>query len=311
MTTRQVIFVRGGKTSDIVVWRFFHFHPVTAVNVGIVKLVYFDYPEGKMKIWNSWTPKQGKAPTARPDMETDIAPAIHIRFADGSIDTSEKRPSALGVYDFIKKQAAGSVASLQIFSHGDYDGPIIWADSFENVDKSNFTLDRDPYDTEFRRRDFFGKNPLGGTEGTKFANAFAPGALVKIWGCTEDEKYRRLIRNYNNLSSNKENDAKRLVILENYLDILDVTYALLMARLLKQTVWAAPIGWGTNPWGDQPYKGSFPPNLTRELWWRVPAFVSSYRRFYTNLLGAKLDATHYVGFNQSWFISSRAKLKTP
>lgn len=296
----HVIFVRGGKTPDKLVWRNFHFDPSRDRQVGTVKLSYFDYPNKKLKIWNRWVPKHGKAPEGTPDSEEEIEPQIEVRLSDGSIDRGTKLPSCLAVYEYVKKQPASSVVSFQIFSHGDYDGPILWAHSFENVDKDDLTLPRDDHDTEFRRRDFHGGNPLSGAGGLFFADAFKSPALVKIWGCNEDSKYRVLLRSF--LHTPKNRQEKRRTILESYLEILDRTFALDFGRLLHQPVWAAPVGWGTTPWGNEPYKGNFPPDLDKELWWRVPStFTRSYRELYTDVLRAPLDITRYVGFEAGWY----------
>ena len=308
MVDNQVIFVRGGKTQPMNVWRYFHFHPSRDVSIKSVKLVYFDFVDGTIKIWNKWSPNRGRAPQSPPDQTNEIKPKINIRFSDGSIDTGPKLPSVLSLYDYVKKQPKDSIWSFHIFSHGYYDGPIIWADSYELNNNPNLTLPRDAHDSEFRRRDFFGHNPLAGAEGKKFARAFAPGAFVKIWGCNEDSTFRVALIRY----LKEKNTVRQNTILEGYLDAIQNTYALSLSRLLNEHVWAAPVGWGTNPYSDTlKYKGKFPPNLRRELWWRIPAFTPKFRRFYKRILNAQLDATHYIGYHQTWYQRSRNSLSSP
>lgn len=314
MTEKLVVFLRGGRTQEINMWRFYHFDPRREVNIGVIKLVYFDYPAGKIKTWNKWVPERGKAPKKPPDKVDDIEPKVNIRFDDGSIDTDESLPSVLGFYDFLKKQPNQTILSIQIFSHGDYDGPIIWNHSFENVDKDDFSLDRDPHDSEFRRRDFFGKNPLAGGEGAKVGRALATNAFIKIWGCTEDSKYRVMLRKYINTKQDDEGKIKRKQILENYVDVVEKSFALLLAQTLRTTVWSAPVGWGSNPYARRnenfKYTGKFPPNLQNELWWRIPALTREYRQFFTGTLRAPLDSTLYLGYKNSWFQAIKASLRS-
>ena len=316
---KQIIFVRGKNTQDKFVWRYFHLHPTkvdqfahfyyeSGYKSGVFKLIYFDYPTGKVKIWNKWVPKRGKPPTAQPDRVEDINPQIHIRSSEGTIDKSQKYPSILGLYDFIQAQPHHSIVSLQIFSHGYYGGPVIWNDSYEDSQLTQLTDDRDVHDTEFRLRDFFGKNPLAGKKGVKFAKAFCPGALVKIWGCFAEQNYIMLIWRWHKLSNTPKNNEKRAELLDLYLFGVEFSYAFLLSRLLKQTVWGVAVGWGSNPFGkDQsyPYLANFPPKLDREMWWSVHTFTGKYRRFYTDVLKASIDATNYVGYNNKWFTQAQ------
>lgn len=309
MATEHVVFVRGGKTHESLPWMFFHFHPTQGVLPSAVKLSFFDYPNKKLQVWNNWRPKRSRAAPTSPNHEEELRHQVHVRQSDMTLDTSEKLPSVLALYEYIKKQPKGSIASLQVFSHGDYDGPILWNHSFENSDKNDLSKPRDAHDTEFRRRDFFGGNPLAGGEGRKFAEAFSPGnALVKIWGCTEDVKYRLLLRKMLRQRNDTAGKIRQIDMLDDYLDILDVIYALNLSRLLKVPVWSAPVGWGSNPWGELKYRGRFPPNIKTERWWVIPAFVSKYRQIYRSRLGAPLDATRFVGYSNGWMSTARSSL---
>jgi hypothetical protein len=295
------------------VWRFFHFDPIRDVKLGSVKLVYFDYPTGKIKTWNKWIPKRGHAPKQAPDKVEDISPKIHIRLYDGSVDNSELLPSVLGFYDYIKRQPKRSIVSTQIFSHGYYDGPIIWNPSYENVDESDFSQDRDPHDSEFRRRDFFGRNPLAGLEGVRFAQALSTNAFIKIWGCNKNDDYKTLIDTILKAKQDASGRIESRTSLENYINTLKATFALLLSQTIKQTVWAAPVGWSTRSYNINresfKYAGQFPPNLRTELWWRVPTLTLKYRRFFTSTLGARLDSTCYLGYKNGWFQTIRANLR--
>lgn len=299
MPEQQVIFVRAAKTPPETVWRFFHFHPFKDIK-PIVKLVYFDFTAGTISTWRIWKPEHGHAPRKKPDKVTEITPKIQIRFDDGKIDKGPPRASVLGLYDYIKNQPSKSVLSLQIFSHGDYQGPITWAESFEEEKiRDNIKADRDPHDSEFRLRDFYGENPLAGKEGKRFANAFVPTPFVKLWGCNADRRYRILLNRY----IDEKDAVKKKIHMKTYLEMLDSTYSILLSRLLNNYVWAAPLGWGSNPYSSQlKYVGTFPPNLRTQHWWRIPAFAKKYRRVFRQDLHALVDATHYVGHHGRWYL---------
>lgn len=295
-TRKQVLFLRGGRTPPARPWQYFHFAPRHDLSLGTVRLVYFDYPGGKLKIWHEWTQKRAlREPTWKPDEEKDLEPVVQTYYWDKETQTlqkGEEHPSVLAFYDYVKAQPRESIRSLQVFSHGFVEGPIIWNNSFDR-DPGNQA--RDPQDTEFRLKDFEEGNPLSGEEGEKFARAFHPEAFVKLWGCDTERFTRTIIDRYYETT----NDLQK-AYLKDYLAAISYTYSMKLAQLLRLTVWASPTGWGTSAAADLPYKKKFPPDLDKELWWRVDFFNSSHRHFYTEVLRADLDATYYAGYNDSW-----------
>jgi hypothetical protein len=315
---KQVVFVQGGKKKEEAFpWMFFHFDPFTDVDPGTVDLVYFDYPAGKLKTWKNWNKKRGKAPAAAPDSEVELLPKVKLRLEDGTLDTGPDKPSVLAFYDFMQNQPKGSIVSLQIFSHGWMGGPIIW-DTFEfgpagEDISADDTLDRDAHDTDFRIRDFFGKNPLAGAGGRKFAEAFAPDALIKLWGCVAPEGIRSMVRNFVKAPKGSAGDATRKAHLKDYLDAVSASFAHIMARELKLSVWAAPLGWGSDPGTNIPtnrgnlkvrYSKTFPPDLKKDQWWRVSWFFRNQDRgasFYLDTLKARVDKVDFVEYKQAWF----------
>jgi hypothetical protein len=326
--TKKVVFVQGGKLDEQAFpWMFFHFDPDTDVDPGPVELVFFDFPDGKRKTWKSWTMKRGTAAPPNPDSEDVLSPMVQIHQADGKLGPT--RPSVLAFYDWVKAQPAGSILSLQIFSHGWMGGPILWnswelGPNGEDI-RNDWTLPRDPNDTEFRMRDFFAGNPLGGAEGRKFGAAFAPGAFIKLWGCVAPEGLRASVQRYKLAPKNDAEKAANQALLLTYLDQLENCFALLMARTLGLSVWASPLGWGSDPHAQVPisyvagkpktidttYRGTFPPDFgprKRDRWWRVSYFFRHQDRgveYYTQVLKARVDKTDYVEFKASWFDDAR------
>lgn len=315
---QQLVFVLGedkGITEHP--WSFFHLDPYDDVTVGEFKLVFFDYPAGELKTWNRWLPKRGDDPGSPPDRIEPIAPQIQIQFSDGTLDT-EPRGSVLALYDYIKAQPTESVRSLQVFGHGDYDGPILFRASFEHVNdttlKEDLSAPRDPNDSEFRRRDFRGPNPLA-AGGLSFRESFSADAFVKIWGCQEERQHRKAVSTYLQNAKREDREAESRALLNLYLDTISETFPMGLARVLGVPVWAAPLGWGSNQWGGLDYKGNFPPDLDSERWWRIPSFrqgrsFGKHRRFYEKVLGAPVDATGFVGYDSRWFETARAKVAT-
>lgn len=328
----QIVFVRGGKTDPAFPWMYFHFDPWKDVKPkpAPVSLVYFDYPEGKRKTWKNWVPKHGKAAPRDPDAEEDLAPKIKIRLLDHSIDTGPEKPSVLALYDWVKRQPRESISALHVFSHAWPNGPVIWVDSYENRSSEDLNADRDPNDSEFRRRDFFGRNPLADAEGRRFTAALAPNALIKFWGCNEGLHWegdaprsnstgmplRKMILEFMKISKGAEGKAARGIILASYLEWIRASFQFTVASELGIPIWAGPLGWGSTPWDNDElpdrstrilhYKGSFPPDLTTERWWRVSAhFTGQFRKFFRNTLKARIDATGYVEYKQSWFDDAR------
>ncbi|MEO7404557.1 MAG: hypothetical protein ABIU95_12895, partial [Burkholderiales bacterium] len=215
-------------------------------------------------------------------------------------------------------QPKDSIQSLQVFSHGWQGGPIIW-NSVE-FDPGGVRLDaldgqdRDPNDTEFRIRDFVGNNPLAGAEGTKFAEAFATDAFIKLWGCVAPTGVRPHMQRYIGSPKGSRGDAARKLHLQNYLDAIGNSYPMEMAIRLNLSVWAAPIGFGSEPGTSVPtnrgrnlnvkYRGVFPPDLNKDQWWRVSWFFRNQDRgvrFYQDVLKARVDAVDFVEHKKSWF----------
>lgn len=325
MANQQVIFVQGGKKNEAVYpWMFFHFDPTTDADPGTVDLVYFDYPDAKRKTWKNWDKKRGKEPTAAPDIEEDLEPKVQLRKADGTLDPGEAKPSVLALYDYVKKQPKDSIRALHVFSHGWIGGPIIWNTSEFAPDGSRIDTDihadRDPNDTDFRIRDFFGTNPLAGDEATKFAQPFMSDALIKLWGCVAPSGVRGHLRSYFKAAKGTAGDAARQTALDNYLAIVGGAFPMQMALALKVPVWAAPLGYGTEPGTVVPtnysktgaitgslkvkYKGTWPPDLAKDQWWRVSWFFRNQDRgveYYRDVLKARIDAVDFVEHKQSWF----------
>jgi hypothetical protein len=329
VVANTVVFVQGGKKNeDQYPWMFWHLHPRADPDPEPVNLAFFDYPAGQLKIWKDHVLTRGKPPTKAPDEVTELTPKVKIRSGDGTVDEAgPDRPSVLALYDWVKKQPKESIRSLQVFSHGQIGGPIIW-NSFEYDKDGNRmrSLDdgpRDPHDTDFRVRDLRGSNPLAGAEGQKFAAAFRPGALIKLWGCLAPEGVRAIVGRYWRAGKGERGDAARWAHLEDYLDWIAASYAMEMAARLNLSVWAAPIGWGSDPHTRVPvarghlyvkYQGRFPPDLDRDQWWRVSWFFRHQDRgvkFYEDVLKARVDALDFVEHKRSWFDDARRKVVVP
>src|SRR6266581_278345 len=327
MATKQVVFVLGahwnpGENYQEYPWMFFHFDPMKDVDPSPVTLVFFDYPNGKLKTWNRWVIKRGKKGPENPDSEVELLPKVKIRdYETNIVDPHTERPSVLAFYDWVKKQEKGSIVSMQVFSHGWMGGPIIWdtgelGPAGESIDDDD-TLNRDPHDTDFRVRDFFGSNPLAGAEGDKFAKAFAPAPLIKLWGCVAPDGLRAPVQNFKASPKNEQDKSANKAHLKDYIDAIEQCFAFNMAKQLKLPIWAAPLGWGSDPSSRVPigYKGrqainmnvtyrkKFPPDLKKDQWWRVSWFFRHQDKgvtFYRDVLKARIDATDYVEYTQAW-----------
>jgi hypothetical protein len=321
MAIETVVFVLGAKVDPGYPWMFFHFDPFKDTVPEPVRLALFDYPAGTLKIWNSVVPKRGtRPPSAPPDSETPLTPMTRLRLEDGSIDPGPERPSVLALYDWVKGQTPRTIRSLQIFTHGWAGGPILW-DSWEfGTDGSRLEdsspADRDANDTDFRIRDFKGSNPLAGAEGAKFANAFVASPFIKLWGCVAPEDGRVPLRNYMRIPKGAAGDAARKAHLTNYLEFVGMSFAMQMAGRLGLAVWASPYGWGADygsvvpTRGDESirvtYRGVFPPDLSRDRWWRVSWLFRNSdpgARFYRDVFKARIDAVDYVEYRKDWFQS--------
>ena len=327
--TPTVVFVQGGKKDEVQFpWMFWHLDPRSDPPAQKVNLAFFDYPAGQLKIWKDHVLTRGKAPAKAPDEVSDLTPKVKIRRSDGTVDEDgPDRPSVIALYDWVKKQTPSSIISLQVFSHGQIGGPIIW-NSFEfDTDGNQMTSlsdgPRDPHDTDFRVRDLREPNPLGGSEGQKFAAAFAPGAFIKLWGCLAPHGVRAIVQRYWRAGKGDKGDAARWAQLDAYLDWMAASYAMEMAARLNLAVWAAPIGWGSDPNRRVPagnghlnvtYRGRFPPNLDKDQWWRVSWFFRHQDRgvkLYQDVLKARVDALDYVEHKRSWYDDARRDLTVP
>lgn len=317
---KTVVFVQGGRNNEAgFPWMFFHLAPFADPTPEPVDLVLFDYPNGTLKTWKNHVLKRGKPPTQPPDNEVDLVPKVKIRLAKGEIDEAgPDRPSVLALYNWVKGQPGGSIRSLQVFSHGYKSGPIIWNSSEFDPDgkrrlEPNDGRPRDINDTDFRVRDFVGTNPLAGQEGTQFAKAFTSDALIKLWGCVAPATPRRALQKYWSLPKGAKGDQLRLAVLSFYLLELDNSYPMRMALTLNLPVWAAPLGFGSNAFNKIPtnreelevtYRGNFPPDLTKDQWWRVSWFFRNQDRgaeFYRDVLKARIDPIDYVEHTKSWY----------
>ena len=304
MPKKEIIFVRGGKINGNVPWKFFHFHPTKMIDMNGLQLTYFDYPESKLKVWDSFNSSsfryKNKFKLPVPSRESNLSPLINPRQSDGTVDASESIPTVLSLYNYIKSRPDNSIKSLQIFSHGDYDGPIIWNYVYE-LDK-DLASARDIHDTEFRKKDFFGSNPLASSEGNKFRKKFTKDAYVKIYGCNEDYKYRKKIISF--FESKKT--SEKILIKKLYLDEIKETYAFYLSKTLGLEVWGAPLGWGTTQYPDkgEKYMGVYPPKKGHN-WWIVSKHFRNYKKnkylsFYKIVLKAPIDSGRFIGYSTKW-----------
>jgi len=322
MAEEWVVFVLGGRLNDEYPWKFFHLDPFTEEKPKQTNLAFFDYPKGKLKIWKHYALKRGSAPSKAPDEESELLPKVNIRIQGGGVEDGPEKASVLALYEWVKQQKAGSINSLQVFCHAYEGGPCIW-DSWEYDQYGNQLnlwdgRDRDPNDTDFRIRDFTGNNVLAGTEGRKFAAAFSPTALVKLWGCIAQDGVRGQLLRYLRAPRGVRGDATRRAHLHDYLGSIGASFAMAMANSLGLGVWGAPIGYGTNYGSKVPigtrrgeekflnttYRGTFPPNLERDYWWRVSWYFRNYDKaipVYRDVLRCRIDALDYVEYKQSWF----------
>jgi hypothetical protein len=311
---QKIVFVRAPKVQEKLPWQMFHFDAARENDKSrAYDLVYFDFAAGKRKTWRDWVPVRGKEPAGLPD-STELPKVKSLLALHGDhAELGLERGTFLDFYTWVKGQPQGSIACFHLFSHGYDNEPIIWDESEEGYDDhESKALPRHPNDTEPRRRDFFGQNPLAGVEGTRFAAAFAPDAVVKVWGCNYEVNYQMSIRNYIKTRS--------LDVRETILDLIDNTWPMMLANLLGVTVWAPPVGWGTNPYPrDQtkpaapgkkhppplPYREEWPPNLKKNGWWMVSAFDDESQRVFRDDFGARIDPTRYVGYHRDWVTKAR------
>jgi hypothetical protein len=343
MANKTIVFIHGSdpKQSDTP-WMFYHLHssrygnPVLSDGTTF-DLVYFDFFDGTRKTWKNWTAQRSQKPPADVPVTDVLKPTVKIRDQQGIEYAGGKEyPSVLAFYEWVKGQPAKSIASIQIFSHAVIHQPVLFASSYEwgddNTKKFDPTADRDPHDTEFRLRDFEGKNPLNagdpwGNSGelAKFRAALDPDVFIKVWGCGEQtyshndgDPIRKLVRDFLAVKSGKAGDTQRNQLLLSYMDHVKQFFPYRLAERLDIPVWAGPVGWGSDPYDidgvfnkatyardKHKYLGKFPPNLDKkELWWRISLNFRQNKnlseKFFKGTLKAKMDVLGYVEYKKSW-----------
>lgn len=305
-------------------WMYTHFLPDREQLPGKVDLVFFDYPGGVIKEWKAWTFARGKKEPPSPTTTTPIPNLVRPRKENGKLKKKEVG-SVVELYTWVKSQKKGSIKALHVYSHSSEQGPAVWDTyQFTSAGKkmpSDLDLDRDPHDTDFRVRDFFGNNPLAGSAGRAFADAFAPDASIKLWGCNAMEGQRSVVRDYLDQPTGADGDPKREALLKVHVDALIRSFPVALAEQLNLKVWASPLGWGSDYSEHIPitgrrhlkvsYQKTFPPDLKKDQWWRVSWFFKNYDHaddFYTKVLNASIDAVHYVLYERAWIGPMRKKL---
>jgi hypothetical protein len=277
-----VIYVRGCGIALNRIWE--NVHPRGSRN--LTALYVFDYEDNQRREFRRW---DGALPPRKaPDNVSPIS-------------------GVLDLYNFVKRRPARDVSELHFFCHGWEGGPILHND----FEADSTPIDqRDPDDDDPRIKDFTIDTVLGGGEGKKLQEAFARTALVKIWGCTHREDFRQRIKqDFYKATRNQDRSAVKRTY-KNF--IRDGTYQFALARAIGIPVYAAPLGWGTNPYLPFGIQGSaadrmkgrvrgiFPPGRG-DQWWRVSQWFRPDRgyEFYTKELGATLDVLDYVAYTEA------------
>lgn len=353
MANQKLVFIHGSDPKQAVTpWMFYHLHPSTYTNPvkddgKTFDLVYFDFERGKRFEWKNWSAKRSdKEPAGA--TSGDILPKASLRDYYGTtIPNRDRVGTAVAFYDWVKRQSAGSIASIQIFSHATAFQPVLFAESFEWGDdvikKFDLTEPRDPNDSEFRMRDFEGSNPLstngpdpfdrsGGSQMASFRKALASDCFIKIWGCGEQflqegqgNTMRKYLADFLKVKNGKGAELKRALLLQSYLNVFDDFFAFTLADRLDMPVWAGPLGWGTDPYDvdgvfdrktyakeKYTWKGNFPPNLKKkEQWWRASYhFLGNPRlakEVFEKEFRAKVDPVGYIEYKSSWVKAARAR----
>jgi hypothetical protein len=301
----EVIYVRGGKfcelsndndkdyTPERHVWHYAH----PRIRRQNTTLTLFDFAEGVYKQWSNWGGELPPTKLKYPTKEKTI------------LNGQERCGSIIALYDYIKtvgRTFPRSILELHFFTHGWHEGPVL-IDTNEDNDHSDNLTERDPKDKDARLKDFDISEVLGARGGNIFKQAFARTGFVKLWGCNYEPEHRDRIRHFYRTHDVRERKQE----LDAYLRyIRDSTYAYRLRQLLEIPVYAAPLGYGTNP--DLPfgiqgkaasdmkakYRGVWPPRKG-DNWWRVSSFFRPDRgyEFYTRVLGARLDILDYVDFS--------------
>lgn len=277
--TDVVIYVLGRENDDARVWE--NAHPRGPRSD--TTLVYFDYVAEKRKSWLKWNGDQ--PPKVKPDEEQKIS-------------------SVLDLYDFIKKAKAFTITELHFFTHGYEGGPVL----YNTYDDSTDETKRDPTDKDPRIKDFSIDDVIGGRSHSDFAGSFASNALIKLWGCTHLEQYRQLIkRDFYKRKATDQEKADIKTRLRNF--IRDGTYQYQLAHALGQPVYAAPLGWGSNPYlpfgvygakanGMKPKSRKVWPPKVGDRWWCVSQhfYPDRGREFYRDELKATIDILDFVAY---------------
>lgn len=281
--TDVVIYVRGQRTEVDNVWH--NAHPRD--KRSDTTLVLFDYVAEKRKTWLKWN--------------GDLPPKVA---EDAAVDIA----SVLDVYDFIKAAKRQSVIELHFFSHGWEGGPVLYDTDDHEPDPDK----RDPKDKDPRIKDFFIDTVLGGKERAKFAGAFSLNALVKLWGCNYPSvSYRHMM--LTQFYGRKATEEQKKTFKEFYQKtIRDGTWQYRLTVALGLPIYAAPLGYGSNPYAPfgvfgkaaetakKKWRGVFPPKVGDEWWCVSPYFrPDKGREFYERELGCKFDVLDYVAYTSA------------
>ncbi len=321
---KEFIFVRGKGVDEEYPWMFYQTHWREDKVKRNIKLTYFDYDfeirgkafevKPKIKTWNSIN-LGGKRITKEPTkgnsyseklMQHDINNPDYRGTKSKNIPTS--LPSCLLLYDYIKKRPDNSISSLQLFTHGVYNGPILYSEVYEYHNDLNKKYDRyqdrDKRDTEFRLRDFYENNPLSlaSDERHKIRRKFTHDSFIKLYGCDYfDGQSGSILRKA--LRGELEKGF------EEYVRTVFYSYPFLLSLLTSKVVWAPPVGYGTNfssrdsSGKKKTYAGVYPPKKGQH-WWDVPVFVdpknktlSTLKDWYVNKFKFQIDSVGFVGYD--------------
>lgn len=355
MANPKIVFIHGSDPKQAATpWMFYHLHPSsysTPVKAEgkTFDLHYFDYEKGIRTDWTGWSAKRGESAPAG-GTTGELLPKAGLRDWNGTpIPDHARVGTVVAFYDWVKRQPAGSISSIQIFSHATAFQPVLFPESFEWGDdvikKYDMDEPRDPNDSEFRIRDFEGKNPLSDKNGpdpfdsstgsgmAAFKKALARDVFIKIWGCGEQflqpgqgNTMRKYLADYLKVKNGKDAERKRAMLLLSYLNVFDDFFPYRLARQLDLPVWAGPLGWGTDPYDvdgkfdrktyskvKYTYKGNFPPDLKKkEQWWRASYHFLGEPRYtkeiFEKALGAKVDPVGYIEYRPSWVARATSKL---
>ena len=265
------------------VWQFAH--PRGPRPTGTT-LTLFDYTRAEVQVWEDWDGDQPPKPC--PTTQRALDP-----------------PSVLSLYEHLKEvgtRAPQSVTELHFFTHGFPGGPIL----INTDEPGEFAHDpanrnrRHRDDLDPRIKDFADPNVCGGREQIRLRAAFAPMALIKLWGCAYEDvqEYRDRVREY---VATRDVRTRRRLLREYIRFVRDYTYQFALHQATGLRVYAAPLGWGTNPYlpdGGR-YAGVWPPR-DRDRWWRVSPHFSRDRGdlFYRRDLHCDdIDPVFYVAYS--------------